>query len=148
MMPSAKPGFPIPNPLSASSLALWFVAVVTVSFGPLSAVRADDTTPPKTVAFVGASLVDGTGKALQSNSAIFVRGARIVAVGPVDEIHIPSDAKVVHVDGRFIIPGLINSHVHLATLANPREARALAALTPYLTVKLLCAYNAHMGGQA
>jgi imidazolonepropionase-like amidohydrolase len=114
----------IPNPLSASSLALWFAAVVTVSFGPLSAVRANDTTPPKTVAFVGASLVDGTGKALQSNSAIFVRAARIMAVGPVDEIHIPSDAKVVHVDGRFIIPGLINSHVHLATLANPREARA------------------------
>jgi imidazolonepropionase-like amidohydrolase len=114
----------IPNPLSASSLALWFAAVVTVSFGPLSSVRADGTTPPKTIAFVGASLVDGTGKALQSNSAIFVRGARIMAVGPVDEIHIPSDAKVVHVDGRFIIPGLINSHVHLATLANPREARA------------------------
>ena len=75
----------IPTPLFASSLALWIVAVVIVSFGPLSAVRADDTLP-KTVAFVGASLVDGTGKALQPNSTILVRGARIVAVGAADEI--------------------------------------------------------------
>jgi imidazolonepropionase-like amidohydrolase len=114
----------ISTPLSANSLALWIVAVVIVSFGQLVAARAADTTLPKTVAFVGAALFDGTGKALQPNSTILVSGARILAVGPVDEIHVPSDAKVVHVDGRFIIPGLINSHVHLATLANPQEARA------------------------
>jgi hypothetical protein len=90
----------IPPPLSASSLALWIVTVVTVSFCPPSAVRADDTTLQKSVAFVGAALVDGTGKALQPNSTILVRGMRIVAVGPVDEIHVPSDAKVVHLDGR------------------------------------------------
>src|SRR5476651_1380761 len=82
----------IPTPLSASALALWIVAVVTVSLGPLSAVHAEDTMLPKTVAFVGASLVDGTGKALQPNSTILVRGARIVAAGPVDEIRVPSDA--------------------------------------------------------
>ena len=97
---------------------------VGVSFGPLSALGADDTTLPKAVAFVGAALVDGTGKSLQPNSTILVLGARIVAVGPVDEIRVPGDANVVHVEGRFIIPGLINSHVHLATLANPRGARA------------------------
>jgi imidazolonepropionase-like amidohydrolase len=114
----------ISTPPFASSLVLWLAAVVTVSFGPWSAVRANDAALPKTVAFVGASLVDGTGKALQPNSTILVRGARIVAVGPADEIHVPTDAELVHVDGRFIIPGLINSHVHLATLANPREARA------------------------
>lgn len=113
-----------PAPLFAVSLALRVVAVVTLSFGLLSAARADDATLPKTVAFVGASLFDGTAKGLQTNCTILVRGARIVAVGPVDEIHVPTDAKVVNVNGRFIIPGLINSHVHLATLANPREARA------------------------
>ncbi len=100
------------------------MALLTVSLGPLSPARADDTTLPKIVAFVGASLVDGTGKALQLNSTILVRGARIVAVGPVAEIQVPANAEVVHVDDRFIIPGLVNSHVHLATLANPREARA------------------------
>jgi imidazolonepropionase-like amidohydrolase len=114
----------IPTPLFASSLAICIVLAADMSFGPLSAVRADDAALPKTVAFVGASLVDGTGKALQHNSTILVRGARIVAVGPMDDINVPTDAQVVHVDGRFIIPGLINSHVHLATLANPREARA------------------------
>jgi imidazolonepropionase-like amidohydrolase len=100
------------------------VAVTTVSLGLSSAARADGAAPPKNIAFIGASLVDGTGKALRPNSTILVRGARIVAVGTVREIRVPTDAKVVRVDGRFIIPGLINSHVHLATLANPREARA------------------------
>jgi imidazolonepropionase-like amidohydrolase len=114
----------LPAPLTASSLMLWIVAVVTLSFSPLSAARDADNKSANTVAFVGASLVDGTGKALLANSTILVRGARIVAVGTVGEISVPSDAKVVHVASRFIIPGLVNSHVHLATLANPREARA------------------------
>lgn len=110
--------------LSASSLAPWIVAVAA-SFGPLSApVRAEDAALPKTVAFVGAAVVDGTGRDLQPDCTILVRGARVVAVGPEDEIQIPTDATVVRANGRFIIPGLVNSHVHLATLANPRAARA------------------------
>jgi hypothetical protein len=78
------------------------VVVVTVSCVPLGAVRADSAELRKTVAFVGASLFDGTGKALRSNTTILVRGARIVAVGPVDEIQVPSDARVMHVDSLFI----------------------------------------------
>jgi hypothetical protein len=35
-----------------------------------------------------------------------------------------SSRQAILVPGKFLIPGLMNSHVHLATLANPSAARA------------------------
>jgi imidazolonepropionase-like amidohydrolase len=80
--------------------------------------------PPKTVAFVGGALINGTGSPIQPQAVILVRGERVLAVGAAREVQIPPGAQIVHVDGRFIVPGLINSHVHLATSPNPTEAKA------------------------
>ena len=79
---------------------------------------------PKTLAFVGATLIDGTGRAAQRNAVVLVRGERIVSVHSDPHFRAPEGAEVVTLTGRFIVPGLINTHVHLATLAKPAEARA------------------------
>ncbi|HYE35969.1 amidohydrolase family protein [Methylocaldum sp.] len=63
-------------------------------------------------AFVGATLVDGTGGAPRADAVILVEGERIAAVGNRDEIPIPPEARVIDASGKWIVPGLIDAHIH------------------------------------
>lgn len=64
------------------------------------------------LAFVGASVIDGTGKAPIINATVVTRAGRIVAVGPADQITVPADAQRIDVSGKYIIPGLWDMHAH------------------------------------
>ncbi len=64
-------------------------------------------------AFVGATIIDGTGAAPIENGVILVRAGRIEAVGPAGSIDLPNDGERVDVSGKTIIPGLINTHGHI-----------------------------------
>jgi cytosine/adenosine deaminase-related metal-dependent hydrolase len=66
----------------------------------------------RVTAFSGATLIDGTGSAPIPNSVVLVRGDRIVAAGPAADVPVPADATVVDTAGHWIIPGLIDAHVH------------------------------------
>jgi imidazolonepropionase-like amidohydrolase len=62
---------------------------------------------------VGATLVDvRNGKEIE-NSVLVIRGERIIEVGVSGKIQAPTDARIVDAHGRWIIPGLIDMHVHL-----------------------------------
>lgn len=67
---------------------------------------------PHVLAIRDVALWDGTGERLRPHATVLVRGDRIVAVGAVDEIAIPDGAEVVDGVGRYLIPGLIDMHVH------------------------------------
>lgn len=64
------------------------------------------------MAFVGATLIDGTGRAAMPGSTILTSGAKITAVGPSGAIVIPKDARRIDVSGKFIVPGLWDMHAH------------------------------------
>jgi imidazolonepropionase-like amidohydrolase len=64
------------------------------------------------VAFVGATVIDGTGRPPVPDAVLLVEGGRIVALGPRGEVGMPEDAARIEVGGRWIIPGLIDAHVH------------------------------------
>lgn len=67
------------------------------------------------VAFRGATLVDGTGAAPRENALVVVENGRIVSVGPSGPAALaalPADAQVRDVSGKWIVPGLIDAHVH------------------------------------
>ena len=76
--------------------------------------------------YTGATVIDGTGGAPRAGQDILVEGERIVAVGAHDALASQA-GKVRRVDlsGRFVIPGLIDSHVHLATPPNRKRAEAI-----------------------
>ena len=78
----------------------------------------------------GFTLVDGLGGPPVPNAAIAARGTRIVDAGPLEEVlrRVPGAGTALRVDlgGGWVIPGLIDAHVHLAT-APDRDA-ALAEL--------------------
>ena len=64
-------------------------------------------------AIVNATVIDGTGAPAKPNTAILIQGKKIVAVGPRERLNIPSDAKVIDATGKYVIPGLIDTNVHL-----------------------------------
>ena len=79
----------------------------------------------KTIIYTNANLFDGTGAAPKSDMAIVTRGERIVSVVSKANVTPDATAETVDLRGAFVMPGLINSHVHLATSPNRRFAEAL-----------------------
>lgn len=76
-------------------------------------------------AIVGATLWDGTGRAPVTNAVTVVRGDRILCAGAAGECPVPEGARVLEAKGQYLIPGLIDSHVHLLFLSNGSAGEAL-----------------------
>ena len=77
---------------------------------------SDAQTPGNgTVAFTGARIIDGTGKAPIEQGTIVVTNGRITAVGPSASVTVPAGVTRINSTGKTIIPGLINAHGHVTT---------------------------------
>jgi imidazolonepropionase-like amidohydrolase len=63
-------------------------------------------------AYVGATVWDGTAGAPILDATIVVRGGRIERIGPAANVAVPREAEVVRLDGKWVIPGLIDAHTH------------------------------------
>jgi imidazolonepropionase-like amidohydrolase len=76
----------------------------------------------------GFTLIDGTGAPPIEDAAIAVRGNEIVTVASRLELlsgpDAPRDAIVTNLGGGYVVPGLIDAHVHLATVPNRQRAEA------------------------
>lgn len=103
---------------------LWLIlALALVSTGVPAA--ADEPGQPL-VLYRGMTLIDvRSGRAL-AGQAVLTVGDRIRAVGPERAVPHPPGVQVVDVSGLYLTPGLVNSHVHLAT--PPNRSYALAML--------------------
>jgi len=71
-----------------------------------SAARADLT-------ITNVSLLDGTGGLAIPGMTIVVKGDRITAVGPAAEVRVPRGAKRIDGAGKYLMPGLMDMHIHL-----------------------------------
>ena len=60
-----------------------------------------------------ATVIDGTGAPAQANMTIEIRGERIAGIYPDGSVPAPEGARVEDLSGRYVIPGLIDAHVHL-----------------------------------
>jgi len=60
------------------------------------------------------TLIDGTGAAPVAAAALVVDAGRVSWVGPVAGLQAPPGARSVDLTGKYVIPGLIDAHVHLA----------------------------------
>ena len=76
------------------------------------ALLAPTTGSARAVAYAGATLFDGTGAAPVRDAVLLVEGGRVRAVGARAAVRLDPGAEVVDVGGRWIVPGLIDAHVH------------------------------------
>ena len=63
-------------------------------------------------AFIGATLIDGTGAEPKPDAVIVVVDDQINRIGRIGEIDIPVGIRKIDVAGKWVIPGLIDAHVH------------------------------------
>ncbi len=61
-----------------------------------------------------ATLIDGTGADPRPGTAVEVKDGRIVDVGAAAKTSARGDAKVIDLEGCFLLPGFTDAHVHLA----------------------------------
>lgn len=93
-----------------------FLALVCVllcaATTPLSVYNAQE----RPQAFVGAEIIPISGAPIQNGVLVVSRG-KIVAVGARNSVNIPSDAEVRDVTGKVIMPGLVDTHSHIGSVA-------------------------------
>jgi imidazolonepropionase-like amidohydrolase len=84
------------------------------------------------VAFVGVTLVDGNGGPPLADATVVVAGARIAAVGPRASVAVPGGAQLVDARGKFLLPGFIDTNVHLSLYggATPERYETLVRYQP------------------
>lgn len=63
----------------------------------------------------GGTLIDGTGRAPLRDALIVIEGNKIATVGEKGRVSSPPGAQVIQAAGKFILPGLIDMHVHWDT---------------------------------
>jgi imidazolonepropionase-like amidohydrolase len=66
-----------------------------------------------TIVYKGFNLIDGTGKEPVKDSYMMVEGEKIIKIGKVSDLSENSNFKTIDLSGKFVMPGLINSHVHI-----------------------------------
>ena len=69
---------------------------------------------PSLTAITGATLIDGTGAPPVADAVVVVEGDRIRAAGPKAAVAVPPGATVIDAAGRFVVPGFIDTNVHLS----------------------------------
>lgn len=62
------------------------------------------------------TVIDGTGAAPAPNSAIVMTDGKIAFVGPVAQLKAPAGAKTIDLTGKYVMPGIIDSHVHVGIM--------------------------------
>jgi len=67
-----------------------------------------------------ATIVDGTGVGPQKDVTIVLENGRIREVAPSSKISNPEGAVVVDLDGKFVVPGIINAHGHVGAKTEPQ----------------------------
>jgi len=65
-----------------------------------------------TVAFVGAKIYTANNPMIP-NGVMIIKDGKIISVGSIEDVSIPSGIKIVDVKGKVILPGLVDTHSHI-----------------------------------
>jgi imidazolonepropionase-like amidohydrolase len=122
---------------------LTFCTCPSVGFAQEPATPLPPPLPPprartnEKVAIRAGRLFDSKSDTLKKQQVILVEGARIVQVGPANDVQIPVGAEILDLSNATVLPGLIDGHTHVFAsgpdldeqmLREPLEYRVLGAL--------------------
>ena len=98
--------------LLTSSILIALAAVTVIGQRPVVA-------PQEPVALINANVVDVRSGTIQRNTVVVLRGGRIDTVGVAAT---PAGVRAIDLRGRYVVPGLIDAHVHIGSTAQMRAA--------------------------
>lgn len=107
------------------------IGMVVLAGSVMTAIGQEQSRP---LALVGANVIDGTGAPPLHDSVILIENGRITAVGPRSKTKIPEGFEWRDLSSLTVLPGLIDSHVHLtfALLKGPNDPKADAIINGVL----------------
>ncbi len=79
-----------------------------------SAFEAPPEVPPPPLVLAGATLLDGRSEAPVADAVVIVRDGRIACAGSRETCPVPGEAEAVDASGTWIVPGLVDAHVHFS----------------------------------
>ena len=101
------------------------------------------TTLSNHYALLDVSIVDGYGGPPQEHMYIHVIDNEITQVGPMNQYRKEKEAQELLMDGHFVMPGMIDAHVHLAGGRGDFEWQELEVfMEPKLLRAMRCVYEA------
>jgi len=83
----------------------------------------------------GGTLIDCTGKDPVNDAQVLIDGEKIVKVGTADSIRVTRDVQVFDATGWTIMPGLIDSHVHITGSGDPNRLKSMKELVPHAAIR-------------
>ena len=107
----------------ALSFAIALIAALAV--GDAGAVPKERPSVSRPVAFVHVDVVPMDSERIVRDLTVVVINGRIAAMGPAGAVVIPREAQEVDGRGKFLIPGLVDMHVHLRNYSSPDMAALL-----------------------
>lgn len=69
----------------------------------------------RSLAITGVTLIDGAGRAPLADAVVVIEEGRFSRVGPAAATPVPDGVSVIDGRNRFLIPGLVDMHVHAGT---------------------------------
>jgi len=106
-------------------LVLPCLLLLPVSVHPQSAPATEQTVTPlkflrwmppretQAAAFVNVNVVPMDRERIFPNQTVVIRAGHIIAIGPTKGTSIPRDASVIDGTGKYLMPGLVDMHVHI-----------------------------------
>src|SRR5216110_121466 len=108
-------------------LIITFVAIVLLLNTPTHSQERKFLTPPNQLVAVRAGkLFDPKSGNLLNNQVVLIKGDRISEIGAA--VQIPREAKVIDLSNATVLPGMIDTHVHVNTGGETAAQRAFIAV--------------------
>src|SRR5438034_1171431 len=108
-------------------LIITFVAIVLLLNTPTHSQERKFLTPPNQLGAVRAGkLFDPKSGNLLNNQIVLIRGERVADVGA--NVQIPREARVIDLSNATVLPGMIDTHVHVNTGGETAAQRAFIAV--------------------
>jgi hypothetical protein len=123
-----------PSSWTSYTIAGWIGIILL--FGPLVTVEAAP------VVIQGGSVFNSISGVMQQNRTVVIDGQRITYVGAPGGYTAPSNAKIINAQGKFIIPGLIDGHAHMAFPLNDAGVSPEPLLPQYVAYGVTTLRNA------
>jgi len=97
--------------------ALFLILILPV----LPVAQANPAARPQPLVFTHVTVIDMTGAPARPDMTVVIEGKHITALGKFGRVHIPKGSQVINANGRHLIPGLWDMHVHSGSYQDGRK---------------------------